>query len=180
MASSNLAPSICLFIDNAFRIEIFPHRCKIATAIPLFNSEKTDLNQLQPHISFNLFFENLQNSQNSQIFSKHSVLAESQYGFQNNMLTTHAILEVLTTSYDQINNNKFTCIILLDFQKAFDTVCHTSLLSKLKGDESSSQFQWLTIAKIELLFLIFFSLILGLWLQRYSTNTKRYPPEKSF
>ena len=50
----------------------------------------------------------------------------------------------------------------------------------LKGGESSSQFRWFTIAKIELYFLIFFVLILGLRLQRYSTNTKRCPPEKSF
>ena len=50
----------------------------------------------------------------------------------------------------------------------------------LKGGESSSQFQWFTIAKIELYFLIFFVLILGLRLQRYSTNTKRYPPKKVF
>ena len=50
----------------------------------------------------------------------------------------------------------------------------------LKGGESSSQFRWFTIAKIELYFSIFFVLILGLRLQRYSTNTKRCPPEKSF
>ena len=50
----------------------------------------------------------------------------------------------------------------------------------VKGGESSSQFRWFTIAKIELKFLIFFVLILGLRLQRYSTNAKRCPPEKSF
>ena len=49
----------------------------------------------------------------------------------------------------------------------------------LKGGESSSQFRWFTIAKIELEFLICFVLILGLRLQRYSTNRKRYPPKKS-
>ena len=55
-----------------------------------------------------------------------------------------------------------------------------STIQGLKGGESFSQFQWFTIAKIELYFLIFFVLILGLRLQRYSTNTKRCPPEKSF
>ena len=56
----------------------------------------------------------------------------------------------------------------------------TYFLPRVKGGKSSSQFQWFTRAKIELYFLIFFVLILGLRLQRYSTNTKRCPPEKSF
>ena len=47
----------------------------------------------------------------------------------------------------------------------------------LKGGESSSQFPWYIIAEIEQQFLIFFILILGLQLQRYSTNTKTIFPE---
>ena len=50
---------------------------------------------------------------------------------------------------------------------------------RIKGGESSSQFRWFTIAKIELEFLIFLVLILGLRLQKYSANTKRCPPKKS-
>ena len=50
----------------------------------------------------------------------------------------------------------------------------------IKGGESSSQFQLFTIPKIKLQFLIFFVLILGLRLQRYSTTTKRCPPKKVF
>ena len=59
-------------------------------------------------------------------------MAESQCGFQNKMSTTHAILNVLTASCDQYKGNSFVCAILLDFQKAFDTVFHTSLLSKFE------------------------------------------------
>ena len=55
-----------------------------------------------------------------------------------------------------------------------------SLLEKFKGAESFSQFWWFTIAKIGMYCLIFFVLILGLQVQRYSTNTKRYPPKKVF
>ena len=114
---SNLATAICSFIDNAFRIEIFPRSCKIARVISLFKSGKTDNLTNYHHILIsNLFFENLQkgNSQaTNNFFQKHSVLAESQYGFQNNMSTTHAILDVLTSSYNQINESNFTCVILL-------------------------------------------------------------------
>ena len=54
------------------------------------------------------------------------------------------------------------------------------VIISLKGGESSSQFRWFAIVKIELQCLIFFVLILELGLQRYSTNTKRYPPKKVF
>ena len=123
------------FIDSAFRIEIFPHSCKIARVIPLFKSGKIDnLTNYRPRtilICFSKIFERLIHKRPTNFFQRHSALVESQYAFQNNMSITHAILDLLTTSYDQINDNNFTCVILLDFQKAFDTVCNTSLLSKL-------------------------------------------------
>ena len=72
---------------------------------------------------------------------------------------------------------------MLQFETKSFTYCNgiaCMLLAELKDGESSSQFRWFTIAKIELEFLIFFVLILGLRLQRYLTNTKRCPPKKSF
>ena len=68
-------------------------------------------------------------------------------------------------------------------RSAIDKKCQGGLgiyASHVKGGESSSQLRWFTTAKIELQFLIFFVLISGLRLQRYLTNTKRYPPKKSF
>ena len=38
VTSGNLAPAISFFIDNAYRIGIFPHSCKLARVIPLFKS----------------------------------------------------------------------------------------------------------------------------------------------
>ena len=67
-----------------------------------------------------------------------------------------------------------------DARPSLKRLNHCFIWVGLKGGESSSQFQWFTIDKIELYFLIFFVLILGLRLQRYSTNTKRCPPEKKF
>jgi len=59
-------------------------------------------------------------------------MTKFQYGFQNNTSTTHAILNVTTTAYDKINDNKFSCLTVLYFKKAFDTVRHPILLHKLE------------------------------------------------
>ena len=65
-------------------------------------------------------------------FQKNSVLCDTQYGFQSNLSTTHALLDVLNSTCDQINAADYTGLILLDFKKAFDTVYHKILLRKLE------------------------------------------------
>ena len=60
-----------------------------------------------------------------------TVLIPSQYGFCPNRSSTHAILDIVSTTYDNINNKKYTGMVMLDLTKAFDTVCHKRLLLKL-------------------------------------------------
>ena len=57
-----------------------------------------------------------------------------QYGFQSDKSTTHAVLNVITTVYDQINDNEHTSLtglILLGFKKAFDAVKLSILIKKI-------------------------------------------------
>ena len=42
------------------------------------------------------------------------------------------MLDLLTSTYDNINDNKHTAFLLLDLKKAFDTVNHIILLRKLQ------------------------------------------------
>ena len=64
--------------------------------------------------------------------NKHKILTPQQYGFQKNLSTMHAVLNLITATYDNTKDNTYSGILFLDLTKAFDTVCHQILLGKLK------------------------------------------------
>ena len=60
-------------------------------------------------------------------FNKHSVLLPTQYGFRANHSTSHALTDVLTSLYDNINDENCSSLLLLDLKKAFDKINHKTL-----------------------------------------------------
>ena len=63
----------------------------------------------------------------SKFFKKHKVLYENQYGFRSNISTTHAMPNVVTSSYYNIDNHCYTGLAFVDLKKAFDTVAHETV-----------------------------------------------------
>ena len=59
------------------------------------------------------------------------MLCPTRYGFRPKPSAVHAILDIVSTCYDNVENKKFTVLLLLDLIKAFDTVQHKVLLAKL-------------------------------------------------
>ena len=80
-----LAPTLCNFVDNAFRLGIFPRTCKIAKIVLLFKTGKTEELTNYCPISiltcFSKIFEKLIYSRLISFFQKNSVLHDLQYGF---------------------------------------------------------------------------------------------------
>ena len=56
----------------------------------------------------------------------------THYGFRANHSTSHALTDVLTSLYDNINDGNYTALLLLDLKKAFGTIIHKTLLTKLE------------------------------------------------
>ena len=56
---------------------------------------------------------------------------ENQFGFRKLHSTTHALIDLTEDIRQAIDNNKYSCGVFIDLQKAFDTVDHDILLKKL-------------------------------------------------
>jgi retron-type reverse transcriptase len=63
--------------------------------------------------------------------SRNNVLYDFQFGFRKNHSTALMLFEVTDSIYQNLDEGSSCCGIHLDLQKAFDTVNHDILLSKL-------------------------------------------------
>ena len=64
--------------------------------------------------------------------NKHHILSDHQYGFQAKRSTQQTIIELVDKITSAIEKNEYTIGIFLDLSKAFDTVDHEILISKLE------------------------------------------------
>ena len=62
----------------------------------------------------------------------YKILYPLQFGFRENHATTQALMSLTETIKHSVDSGKFDCGIFLDLQKAFDTVNHGILLTKLE------------------------------------------------
>ena len=115
---------------------IFPERLKIAKIIPIFKSNcRAEIENYRPVSilsSFSKILEKCIATRLISFFEKHRLFNVNQFGFRKGRSTTSAIAKFLTTLYDNINIKNKCIGIFLDLSKAFDLVCHASLILKLE------------------------------------------------
>ena len=126
---------LCKIISNSFSSGIFPDALKISKVIPIHKGESTlELNNYRPISLLSIFdkiIEKLMHSRLESFLNFHSILFNNQFGFRKNNSTSFALIQITERIKETIENKKFGCGIFIDLRKAFDTVNHEILLSKL-------------------------------------------------
>ena len=98
---------------------------KIAKVIPLFKSDTEEkLKKYRPISIFPVFSKILDRAIYNRIYEK-------QFGFQKNNFTEYSILQLTNELHESFHNREFTVGVFIDLSKAFDTVDHNILLTKL-------------------------------------------------
>ena len=132
-----IAPYLSRLLNFVFTEGIFPRNCKTARITPIYKSgAKEEMNNYRPISILTCFakiIEKILLVRLSSFFKKHNVIYENQYDFQSNISTSHAMLDVVTSSYDNIDDHFYTELAFVDLKKAFNTVSHNILLTKLNN-----------------------------------------------
>ena len=121
--------------DLSFKTGIFPDQLKTAKITPIFKGG--DINQLTNYrpISilscFSKLLERIIYNRLDDYFTLNSLLFQNQFGFQRGHSTDEAIVTFCEEIHKAFNRNEYMIGIFVDLSKAFDTVNHEILMTKL-------------------------------------------------
>ena len=115
---------------------VFPSKLKTSKTIPIFKAgDHTSCDNYRPISllsSLSKILEKIVANSLVNHLEINNLLYDNQYGFLRGRSTLHNITKLTTKISQDLNEKKFVIGIFLDLKKAFDTVSHDILLSKLK------------------------------------------------
>ena len=135
LAAAQIAPSLTFIFNQSLRTGDLPEDYRKANISPIYKKEnRTNPGNYRP-VSLTCIccklFEHIIHSQIMDFFDKHGILSNRQHGFRSERSCETQLLITIDDLAKSIDKRKQTDIIILDFSKAFDTVPHARLISKL-------------------------------------------------
>ena len=132
-----LVPSIQRIVNTSLSQGSFTHSLKTAVVRPLLKKPNLDLVFKNYHPVSNLSYlskivEKVVCTQITSFAAQTNNIEDLQSAYRENHSTETALLKVKTDLLTALDNQEISCLILLEFSAAFDTVSHKFLLNRLK------------------------------------------------
>ena len=138
IAAPAIAPSLTKLLNHGLSTQTFPTIWKIAKVTPVFkgNGSRNDKNNYRPISVLPIL---------SKVLEKHicehlcNFLRENDFfhplqsGFRKSHSTETALIRLVDQLLFNLDNDKVTGLVFIDYKKAFDLIDHKLLLSKLKA-----------------------------------------------
>ncbi|MEE4247924.1 MAG: reverse transcriptase family protein, partial [Kangiellaceae bacterium] len=122
-------------VNLSFIHGTFPDDLKVAQVVPLYKKgSPMELGNYRPISLLPLFskvFEKLIHKRIMKFVEDNSILSPHQFGFQSGKNTSMALISAVHKIVEVLEEGHVALGVLLDFQKAFDTVQHNILVRKL-------------------------------------------------
>ena len=123
-------------INLSFSTGIFPNVLKIAKVLPLFKGGSSqDINNYRPISLLSIFDKIIEKLMHKRLYAfldENNILFKNQFGFRKSNSTSHAMIKITEHIRDSMDNGKYGCGVFIDLKKAFDTVNHEILITKLE------------------------------------------------
>ena len=149
LISPLIVRSLTVIINQSLITGIFPSKLKIAKVIPLYKKNEKDMfNNYRPISllpSISKVFERIVYNQLFDYLTVNGILFNSQYGFRKSHSTEMATIELIDSLLQNLDSGKLPISIFLDLSKAFDTLDHNILFTKLEHyGINRTPLSWLT------------------------------------
>ena len=114
---------------------VFPNELKVANVTPLYKADDPmKFKNYRPVSLLSILskiFEKAMYNRLTDFLETHKLLMEKQFGFRKNHSTYMALMLLVDNLIKSLDNGEYVLGVFLDFSKAFDTVDHAILQSKL-------------------------------------------------
>ena len=134
--ASILVNPITQICNLSIKLSVFPQKCKTAKLTPIFKKgSKTEAENYRPISLLPLvskIIERIIHNQVENFLNSHNIIYKYQSGFRVGHSTGSCLSFLSNKIRKGFEEGKLTGMILIDLQKAFDTIDHEILL--LKGE----------------------------------------------
>jgi len=128
-------PPLAAIVNKSISEGSFPDLLKFATVHPIYKkNDKTICANYRPISLLSNISKILERAMYNRIelfLNEFDIIYHNQFGFRKNHSTHHALTAIIEKIRTNLDNKTFSAAVFIDLEKAFDTVNHDILLSKL-------------------------------------------------
>ena len=130
-----IAGIVSKLVNCSFEFGFFPMELKIAKVCPIYKAGKknvfTNYRPISLLTSFSKVYEKAMQTRLMKYLCDKNILSQSQFGFRSGHSAFMALLNMCNQFTKSLDDGRISLAVFIDLQKAFDSLCHKTLLSKL-------------------------------------------------